>query len=90
MLLLSAIKDAVNISKHFLAFWSKLQKLLESLEIHMIHDVQKKINKEITLVISEKAREERNLPTGNNHSFLVSSSYLLFQSLVLKKEVRWE
>ncbi|XP_062980874.1 coiled-coil domain-containing protein 162-like [Elgaria multicarinata webbii] len=41
----------------------QLQKLLESLEIHMIHDVQKKINKEITLVISEKTREERNLPT---------------------------
>lgn len=36
---------------------------MESLEIHMIHDVQKKVNKEITLVISEKAREERNLPT---------------------------
>lgn len=33
----------------------------------MIHDVQKKINKEMTLVISEKAREERNLPTGNHY-----------------------
>ncbi|XP_053138734.1 coiled-coil domain-containing protein 162-like [Hemicordylus capensis] len=41
----------------------QLQKLLENLEIHMIHDVQKKVNKEMTLVISEKAREERNLPT---------------------------
>ncbi|XP_042300836.1 uncharacterized protein LOC121918885 isoform X2 [Sceloporus undulatus] len=41
----------------------QVQKLLECLEIHMIHDVQKKVNKEITLVISEKAREERNLPT---------------------------
>ncbi|XP_039207102.1 uncharacterized protein LOC120311541 isoform X2 [Crotalus tigris] len=41
----------------------QFQKLLESLEMHMIHDVQKKINKEITLVLSEKAREERHLPT---------------------------
>ncbi|XP_077158407.1 uncharacterized protein LOC143819972 isoform X3 [Paroedura picta] len=41
----------------------QLKQILESLEIHMIHDVQKKINKELTLVISEKAREERNLPT---------------------------
>uniref|UniRef100_A0A8D2J5N7 Uncharacterized protein n=1 Tax=Varanus komodoensis TaxID=61221 RepID=A0A8D2J5N7_VARKO len=41
----------------------QLQKLLESLEIHMIHDVQKKINKEMTLVISEKTREGSNLPT---------------------------
>uniref|UniRef100_A0A8C6VCT6 Uncharacterized protein n=1 Tax=Naja naja TaxID=35670 RepID=A0A8C6VCT6_NAJNA len=29
----------------------------------MIHEVQKKINKEITLVLSEKAREGRHLPT---------------------------
>uniref|UniRef100_A0A8D0GF26 Coiled-coil domain-containing protein 162-like n=1 Tax=Sphenodon punctatus TaxID=8508 RepID=A0A8D0GF26_SPHPU len=42
---------------------SQLQKLLESLEIHMIHEVQKKISREMTLVISERAREERSLPT---------------------------
>ncbi|XP_026522286.1 uncharacterized protein LOC113411444 [Notechis scutatus] len=41
----------------------QFQKLLENVEIHMIHDVQKKINKEITLVLSEKAREGRHLPT---------------------------
>ncbi|NXN38666.1 CC162 protein, partial [Rhinoptilus africanus] len=41
----------------------QLRKLLESLEIHMIHDVQKKINQEITLVTSEKARQESNLST---------------------------
>lgn len=51
---------------------------MESLEIHMIHDVQKKVNKEITLVISEKAREERNLPTGNHDKCFVSSLQLLF------------
>ncbi|NXT88571.1 CC162 protein, partial [Anhinga rufa] len=41
----------------------QLQKLLESLEIHMIHDVQKKINREMTLVTSERARQESSLPT---------------------------
>ncbi|XP_019393423.1 PREDICTED: transmembrane protein FLJ37396 isoform X1 [Crocodylus porosus] len=41
----------------------QLQKLLESLEIHMIHDVQRKINQEMTLVTSERAREESGLPT---------------------------
>ncbi|NXX75937.1 CC162 protein, partial [Urocolius indicus] len=41
----------------------QLQKLLESLEIHMIHDVQKKINQEMNLVISERARQDGNLPT---------------------------
>ncbi|XP_048348944.1 uncharacterized protein LOC125430762 isoform X3 [Sphaerodactylus townsendi] len=54
----------------------QLKNLLESLEIHMIHDVQKKINKELTLVISEKAREERNLPTElwKHHSMQESFS----------------
>ncbi|XP_054675028.1 uncharacterized protein LOC129203961 isoform X2 [Grus americana] len=41
----------------------QLQRLLESLEIHMIHDVQKKINQEMTLVTSERARQESSLPT---------------------------
>ncbi|NXY72153.1 CC162 protein, partial [Glareola pratincola] len=41
----------------------QLRKLLESLEIHMIHDVQKKINQEMTLVTSERARQESSLPT---------------------------
>ncbi|CAM4534930.1 unnamed protein product, partial [Caretta caretta] len=40
-----------------------LQKLLESLEIHMIHDVKKKINQEMTLVTSERARAGNGLPT---------------------------
>ncbi|NXU23819.1 CC162 protein, partial [Thalassarche chlororhynchos] len=41
----------------------QLQKLPESLEIHMIHDVQKKINQEMTLVASERARQESSLPS---------------------------
>ncbi|XP_014820243.1 PREDICTED: uncharacterized protein LOC106901782 [Calidris pugnax] len=41
----------------------QLQKLLESLEIHMIHDVQKKINQEMIPVILERARQESSLPT---------------------------
>ncbi|XP_067402604.1 coiled-coil domain-containing protein 162-like [Emydura macquarii macquarii] len=41
----------------------QLQKLLESLEIHMIHNVQKKINQEMTLVTSERTRAGSSLPT---------------------------
>ncbi|NXI74361.1 CC162 protein, partial [Anseranas semipalmata] len=41
----------------------QLQKLLESLEIHMIRDVQKMIKLEMTLVTSERARQESSLPT---------------------------
>ncbi|XP_029452705.1 uncharacterized protein LOC115088588 [Rhinatrema bivittatum] len=40
----------------------QLQKILESLESHMIHEVQKKIAKEMTLVISERAKQGRGLP----------------------------
>uniref|UniRef100_A0A8C6EUI7 Coiled-coil domain-containing protein 162-like n=1 Tax=Marmota marmota marmota TaxID=9994 RepID=A0A8C6EUI7_MARMA len=41
----------------------QLQKLLENIEIHMIQEVLRKVNKEITLVLSEKSKEESTLPT---------------------------
>ncbi|XP_075353274.1 coiled-coil domain-containing protein 162-like [Mycteria americana] len=41
----------------------QLQKLLENLEMHVIHDAQKKINQEMTLVTSERARQGSSLPT---------------------------
>nr|XP_009675270.1 PREDICTED: transmembrane protein FLJ37396 [Struthio camelus australis] len=41
----------------------QLRKLLENLEIHMIRDVQKKINQQMTLVTSERARQGSSLPT---------------------------
>ncbi|XP_006881290.1 PREDICTED: coiled-coil domain-containing protein 162-like [Elephantulus edwardii] len=41
----------------------QLQKLLESLEIHMIQEVLRKVNRDMTLVISEKSKEECTLPT---------------------------
>ncbi|XP_072713812.1 coiled-coil domain-containing protein 162-like [Ciconia boyciana] len=41
----------------------QLQKLLENLEMHMIRDVRKKINQEMTLVTSERARQGSSLPT---------------------------
>ncbi|KAM5326228.1 LOW QUALITY PROTEIN: uncharacterized protein AAES06_013429 [Glossophaga mutica] len=42
----------------------QLQKLLENLEIHMIQEVLRKVTREITLVVSEKFKEQRALPTG--------------------------
>ncbi|XP_017908577.1 PREDICTED: coiled-coil domain-containing protein 162 isoform X4 [Capra hircus] len=41
----------------------QLQKLLENLEIHMIQEVLRKVNREITLVVSEKSKEQHTLPT---------------------------
>ncbi|KAG9493346.1 hypothetical protein GDO78_001317 [Eleutherodactylus coqui] len=41
----------------------QLQKIMESFESDMIHYTQRKIAKEMTLVISERAREGRGVPT---------------------------
>ncbi|VTJ71870.1 Hypothetical predicted protein [Marmota monax] len=41
----------------------QLQKLLENIEIHMIQEVLRKVNKEMTLVLSEKSKKESTLPT---------------------------
>ncbi|XP_012924408.2 putative uncharacterized protein C6orf183 homolog isoform X3 [Heterocephalus glaber] len=41
----------------------QLQKLLENIEIHMIQEVLRKVHKEMTLVLSEKSKEESILPT---------------------------
>ncbi|XP_077981616.1 uncharacterized protein LOC144436648 [Glandiceps talaboti] len=41
----------------------QLIRLLDSLEAHMVYELRRKIAKEHTLVVSEKAREEGNLPT---------------------------
>uniref|UniRef100_A0A8C3W6D5 Coiled-coil domain-containing protein 162 n=1 Tax=Catagonus wagneri TaxID=51154 RepID=A0A8C3W6D5_9CETA len=41
----------------------QIQKLLENLEIHMIQEVLRKVNREIALVMSEKSKEQLTLPT---------------------------
>ncbi|XP_070191909.1 uncharacterized protein [Littorina saxatilis] len=41
----------------------QLVRLLETLEIHMISEVRKRVNKELTLALAERAREEFALPT---------------------------
>uniref|UniRef100_A0A8C5KU15 Coiled-coil domain containing 162 n=1 Tax=Jaculus jaculus TaxID=51337 RepID=A0A8C5KU15_JACJA len=41
----------------------QLQKLLENLEIHMIKEVLRNVNREMALVLSEKSKEECTLPT---------------------------
>uniref|UniRef100_G1RPP9 Coiled-coil domain containing 162 n=1 Tax=Nomascus leucogenys TaxID=61853 RepID=G1RPP9_NOMLE len=41
----------------------QLQKLLENCEMHMIQEVLRKVNREMTLVLSEKSKEKCSLPT---------------------------
>uniref|UniRef100_A0A2K6KLH8 Coiled-coil domain containing 162 n=1 Tax=Rhinopithecus bieti TaxID=61621 RepID=A0A2K6KLH8_RHIBE len=40
----------------------QLQKLLENFEIHMIQEVLRKVNREMTLLLSEKSKKECSLP----------------------------
>lgn len=42
----------------------QLHKLLESTECDMIREVQRRISRELTLVVSERARQSARLPTG--------------------------
>ena len=50
-------------------------RLLETLEMHMIGEVRKRVAKELTLALAERAREETALPTDlwkravSNHPF---------------------
>ncbi|KAL8592207.1 hypothetical protein ACOMHN_030882 [Nucella lapillus] len=41
----------------------QLSRLLEALEIHMVGEVRKRVAKELTLALAERAREESALPT---------------------------
>ncbi|KAM5282564.1 LOW QUALITY PROTEIN: uncharacterized protein RBU33_014186 [Hipposideros larvatus] len=42
---------------------TQLQKLLENLEIHMTQEILRKVSRELTLVVSEKSKEQCTLPT---------------------------
>ncbi len=42
----------------------QLHKLLESTECDMIRAAQRRINRELTLVVSERTRQDAGLPTG--------------------------
>ena len=41
----------------------QLVRLLENLELYMINEVRKRVAKELTLALAERAREENALPT---------------------------
>ncbi|XP_009461638.1 PREDICTED: coiled-coil domain-containing protein 162-like [Nipponia nippon] len=66
----------------------RLQKLLESLEIHMIHDVQKKINQEMTLVTSERVRQESSLPTELCKHRVMQENFSVVQPQIVKAFVQ--
>ena len=55
-------KTKSNLSFHVLVF-PQLLRLLESFECHMITEVRKRVSRELTLAVAERAREEEALPT---------------------------
>ncbi|KAI5929726.1 Paternally-expressed gene 3 protein [Manis javanica] len=66
----------------------ELQKLLESLEIHMIQEILRKDHREKTLVVSEKSKEQCALPTGllnREHVFTSASTLLINSSLKVER-----
>ncbi|XP_053568079.1 coiled-coil domain-containing protein 162-like [Bombina bombina] len=66
----------------------QLEKLLESFEGHMIYEVQKKVARELTLVISERAREERGLPTELWKQPVMKESYSPVRPQIVEKFVQ--
>ncbi|XP_010079557.1 PREDICTED: LOW QUALITY PROTEIN: coiled-coil domain-containing protein 162-like [Pterocles gutturalis] len=66
----------------------QLQKLLESLEIHMIHNVQKKINQEVTLVTSERDRQEKSLPAELWKHRVMQENFSVVRPQIVEKFVQ--
>ncbi|XP_043531253.1 coiled-coil domain-containing protein 162-like [Chiloscyllium plagiosum] len=61
----------------------QLHKILESMECYMIHELQKKIAKEVTLVMSERARGEATLPIDVwKHSAMTENILLVRPQIV--------
>ncbi|XP_060710566.1 coiled-coil domain-containing protein 162-like [Hemiscyllium ocellatum] len=61
----------------------QLHKILESMECYMIHELQKKIAKEVTLVMSERARGEATLPIDVwKHSAMTENVLLVRPQIV--------
>ncbi|KAH9494550.1 hypothetical protein Btru_042420 [Bulinus truncatus] len=65
----------------------QLHRLLESYECHMISEVRKRVSKEITLALSERAREEEALPTDLWKRTVMSESFTMNRPHVAERFV---
>ncbi|XP_051020197.1 uncharacterized protein LOC127205081 [Acomys russatus] len=66
----------------------QLQKLLENLEIHMIQEVLRKVNQEMTLLLSEKSKEESTLPTDLWKHQVMKENFSVVRPQVVEKFVQ--
>ncbi|XP_059153793.1 uncharacterized protein LOC131939486 [Physella acuta] len=65
----------------------QLLRLLESCECHMISEVRKRVFKELTLAVSERARDEEVLPTDLWKRSVMSESFTMNRPHVAEKFV---
>ncbi|CAL1545735.1 unnamed protein product [Lymnaea stagnalis] len=65
----------------------QLYRLLENFECHMIGEVRKRVAKEITLALSERAREEEALPTDLWKRAVMSESFTMNRPHIAEKFV---
>nr|KAI8733110.1 hypothetical protein BgiMline_029055 [Biomphalaria glabrata] len=65
----------------------QLYRLLENYECHMIGEVRKRVAREITLALSERAREEEALPTDLWKRIVMSESFTMNRPHVAEKFV---
>ncbi|XP_077018695.1 uncharacterized protein LOC143685039 isoform X2 [Tamandua tetradactyla] len=66
----------------------QLQKLLESLEIHMIQEVLRRVKREMTLVISEKSKEEYTLPTELWKHQVMKENFSVIRPQIVEKFIQ--
>ncbi|CAO2627889.1 Coiled-coil domain-containing protein 162 [Lemmus lemmus] len=66
----------------------QLQKLLESLEIHMIQEVLKKVRREMSLLLSEKSKEEPTLPTDLWKHQVMKENFSVVRPQIVEKFVQ--
>ncbi|XP_037698208.1 uncharacterized protein LOC119539130 isoform X3 [Choloepus didactylus] len=66
----------------------QLQKLWESLEIHMIQEVLRRVKRERTLVISEKSKEEYTLPTELWKHQVMKENFSVIRPQIVEKFIQ--
>uniref|UniRef100_A0A8C0MYE2 Coiled-coil domain containing 162 n=1 Tax=Canis lupus familiaris TaxID=9615 RepID=A0A8C0MYE2_CANLF len=66
----------------------QLQKLLENLEIHMIQEVLRKVNREIALVVSEKSKERCTLPTDLWKHHVMKEDFSVSRPQIVEKFIQ--
>ncbi|EPQ18642.1 Coiled-coil domain-containing protein 162 [Myotis brandtii] len=63
----------------------QLQTLLENLEIHMIQEVLRQVNREIALVVSEKSKEQPTLPTDLWKCQVMKENFSVIRPQIVEK-----